>query len=125
MAEGAIYTCWTKATDREPGPPRYSANLLISRRGWLRVFGDRLECGDWTIPVAGITAATLYQVGLAQVLVVATPARTYQFGLNPWVRVRDHLPFAFDVMQTKMRYSWFSIAVRVVLVAVVLYLVLR
>ena len=93
MTEKPLHRCWTKATDREPGLPRYSFNWVVSRREWLRLFADRLECGDWVIPARSVTAATMYTGGLGQILVVATPDRTYQFGLNPWCRVEKHLPF--------------------------------
>ncbi len=125
MTSEPVYKCWTKATDREPGPPRYSANWITSRRAWLQVFPDRLECGDWRIPATTVQAAILYKVGLAQVLVLNTQERTYQFGLNPWVRLAEHLPFAYTKERTTMRYSWFSIALRIGVGAYLLYLVLR
>ena len=125
MTDKLLHRCWTKATDREPGPPRYSLNWVVSRRGWLRVFADRLECGDWLIPTISVTGATLYAAGLGRVLVVATPDRTYQFGLNPWCRIEQHLPFGITKERLKLRYSRFSVLLRVAVLAYLLYLLMQ
>lgn len=125
MTDSPIYRCWTKATDREPGLPRYSFSWLVSRRGWLRVFTDRLECGDWVIPAATVTRATLQAAGLAQVLIVATGERTYQFGLNPWCRITQHLPFGVTTERLTLQYSRFSILLRVAVLLSLVYLVVR
>ena len=125
MSTQHVKRYFTKATDQELGAPRHSANWLVSRRGWLRVFEDRLECGDWVIPAASVTKATLYSVGMGHVLAVSTQERTYQFGLNPWVKVPLVLPFPFTTEKAKLGYSPFSIAVRVAAVAYIIYVLLR
>jgi hypothetical protein len=123
------YRAWTKATNRESGPPRRSAHWITARRAWFKVFNDRLECGNWNIPFDSITEAVVYEVrqGLltAQVLEVSTPEGTRQFGFNPWVKIADHLPFAVRCEQVRMRWSMFSIALRVGAVAYLLYVMFR
>jgi hypothetical protein len=92
-----IYRCWTKATSREEGNPRRSLNWALSRRAWFQVFRDRVQCGDWTLPVNRVERAVLYTARQfwmpVRVLELRTEKGTYQFGFNPWVTVERHLPF--------------------------------
>jgi hypothetical protein len=125
-----LYKCWVKATDCETGAPRHSYNWLASRRGWLKVFTDHLECGDWSIPASDVKSATLYELRYGflpggSVLVIDTAARTYQFGINPWIRVGDRLPFPFNRERAKLGYSPFSLAVRIALILYVIFFLVR
>lgn len=94
----ALYQCMTKgiiADDvRTLGAPRWAT----ARRGFLRVFSDHLECGDWIIPYEQIQEAQVHHgIGMiisGHLLVVRTKERTYQFGLNPNRFWRGDLPFA-------------------------------
>jgi hypothetical protein len=54
---------------------------------------------------------------------VETASGTYQFGFNPWVRVSTHLPFPHQHERVTLRYSAFSVAVRVALVAYLAYVI--
>lgn len=123
------YRALVKATRNESGTPRRSANWIVARRGWLRVFDDRLECGDWVIPASAVVEAVLYdaRMGLlrAPVLAVTTDDGTWQFGFNPWVRIGDHLPFAFRREQVRLRYSVFSAVVRLAAIAYLTYVLIR
>ena len=123
------YTCWTKATDAEAGPPRYSSNWVVARRGQFRIFPDRIECGDWIVDRSAIHDAVLFEARQwlipVYILSVQTEGKTYQFGFNPWARVGDHLPFPFRRERVRIQYSPFSIAIRVVLVAYLAYYVWR
>lgn len=100
-----MYRYWTKATDRESGVPRRSHNWLMARRGWLEIFPDRLECGDWVIPMESIRKAVMYEGRSmfmpARVLEVQSERGTFQFGFNPWVSVDRHLPFQYDRVKVK------------------------
>lgn len=118
-----IYRCWTKATSREEGQPGPSLNWAISRRAWFRIYRDRVECGDWVLPVDELQHAVLYegrQIGVpVRVLELRTERGTYQFGFNPWVAIERHLPFPFSREKIRLRYSVFSLVVRI---ALILYL---
>lgn len=115
MAE-PTYQCWVKATDGEQGPPRYSASWLVARRARFKVFSDRVECGDWIIRSSEVQDAVLFEARQwfipVFVLSLQTAAKTYQFGFNPWVRIGSHLPFAFRSERVQLRYSAFSIGIR-------------
>lgn len=89
---------WTKATTRESGKPRRSGAWVTARRGWFKVFADRVECGDWKIPFAAVERAVLYtgrQFFIpVSVLELRSEDRTYQFGFNPWAHPEQHLALA-------------------------------
>ena len=118
----------TKASNREAGVPRRSANWVASRRGFFKVFRDRIEVGDWRVPFAEVERATLYNFPYlflfkASVLELEANGQTYQFGFNPWARPEEHLPISVEEREEKLRYSTFSIVVRVLAVAYVIYLI--
>ena len=125
---GRPYRCMTKATDRESGDPQRSFNWALSKRGFLRVYEDRIECGRWQIRADEVTEATLFRIRGnllgGYVLQVRTGERTYQFGLNPWVRIADHLPFPFTETTVKLGYSRFSVVLRIAVVGYLIYLAL-
>jgi len=124
-----VYRAWTKAKLGGNGPPKYEAGWATSRRGWLKVFPDRLECGPNVIKVDDVQDAVLYEARQAfipvYVLAVATPDGTWQFGLNPWTNIGPHLPFPFRRQSVRLRYSLFSVAVRLAAVAYIAYVIYR
>lgn len=109
----------TKATLAEGDQLRYSANWVTARRAWLKVFADRLVCGDWVIAIADIREAVLISlwqgVFPAYVLRIRTDEYTYSFGLNRGKYWRGELPFDVRREKGKLSYSRFSIAYRLVL----------
>ena len=123
-----LYRCWTKATNREEGEPRRSLNWVGSRRAWFKVYEDRIECGDWTIPTSAVQDAVLYEASQffipARVLSLEAEGVTYQFGFNPWCRVGQHLPFEVRNEKIKLGGSPFSIVVRLILLGYIIYLIL-
>ena len=125
--EKPILTCWVKATTREKGAPRLSLNWATSRRAPFRLFGDRIECGDWTIPVDAVREAVVHksQIRLAPacVLVLRTDQEVYQFGFNPWCAIDRHLPFDYETVPIKLRYSMLSLVIRLALVGYLLYFI--
>ena len=126
--EAPLYKCLTKASDREAGVPRRSANWAVSRRGFFRVFRDRVEVGDWRISFADVGRATLYSFPYlfffkASVLELEANGRTYQFGFNPWAHPEEHFPIPVEEREEKLQYSPFSIAVRVLVAAYIVYLI--
>lgn len=118
-----IYKCWTKATDRESGPPRRSHSWATSQRRWFKIFDDRVECGDWRILFRDVRKATGYRTRSlfmpVTVLELQTGERTYQFGFNPWAKPVEHLPIEVEEKRVRLRYSPLSVMVRV---AVLMYL---
>jgi len=122
-----LHRCMTKVTTAEGDDIRYSLNWVISRRGILQVYSDRLVCGDWVIPYDEMDEAVLIRTRQmlipCYVLRVKSKGRIYQFGLNPgrfWV---GPLPFPVERTSAKLSYSWFSIGLRVAIVVGIGYLV--
>jgi hypothetical protein len=119
----------TKASTAEGGDIRHSFNWVVSRRGILKVSTNALECGDWRIPYDTIEEAVLFSVRQmfipGYVLCVKAGGTIYQFGLNTGQFWRGELPFPVRREAARLRYSWFSILVRLVAVGAVAYLLIR
>ncbi len=124
MLEQPLYRAWTKAIRGGGGELRSGMRWIGSRRGWLKIFPDRVECGDWTIANSSIREAVLYksrqELIPVSVLWLATTEATYQFGFNPWVQLERHLCFPFQVEYVKIKRSAFSVIVRLVALGVLL-----
>ena len=120
-----LYRCWTKATNREAGSPRRSWNWATSRRAWFKIFLDRVECGDWKVPLGSIRRAVVYRgrsfLLPVRVLHLEAESGTYQFGFNPWVKIESHLPFDTEAQEVRFGYSAFSVVVRIAAAAWVVY----
>ena len=123
--EALLYRCWTKATNRESGTPRRSWSWATSRRAWFKVFRDRIECGDWKIPLESIRRAVVYRgrsfLLPVRVLHLEAESGTYQFGFNPWVKIESHLPFETEWQKVRFGHSVLSVVARVVVAAYVVY----
>ena len=122
----------TKATTAEGDQRKYGPNWITSRRGSLKVFDDRLECGDWRIEYTEIKNADLYSFRSfflripGYILTVDTDDRTYHFGLNGWGRFwKNELPFEAKREKGKLGLTWFSIVVRLILVGYIGYIAWR
>ena len=91
----------------------------------MKVFQDKIECGDWKIPYPAIEESELVQTrsGLIPcfILKVRTGEKTYQFGLNGNKFWKGDLPF--DVSRTKgrLKHSAFSLFMRITLVAALVW----
>ncbi|WP_143536913.1 hypothetical protein [Rubricoccus marinus] len=126
--DAPLYSCLTKASNRESGVPRASANWVVSRRGRFVVFPDRIRVGDWVIPFEEVSHAVLYRIPYlpfvdASVLELSDGETTYQFGFNPWAHPERHFPIPVEERRETMRYSAFSVGIRVAAVAYGLYLI--
>lgn len=124
--EESIYRCMTKATTAEGEQMKRGVNWALARRGMLKVFEDRLECGDWRIDYSEMRAATLYSFRTLLVipgfiLKVETVERTYHFGLNGGKYWKGELPFAVSRERGKVGHSVGSVLARVVLVLLLGY----
>ncbi len=118
--EPPLFRVFGKGTTAEGAEVRRSVNWVFARRAWLRVFADRLEMGDWHIPYSSIEGATLFRLkGLlgGYVLRVVSEGRSFQFGVNPWALGDRQFPFPHRREDTRIRHSVLSIALRVVLLA--------
>ena len=125
-----LHKCMTKATAAEGDQRRYGPNWLLSRRASLKVFDDHLECGDWRIDYSEIKNAVLCSFHTfflripGYILTVETKHQTYHFGLNGWGRFwKGDLPFSVQREKGKLGFTWFSIAVRLIVVACIVYLI--
>ena len=120
-----LYKCCCKATNREVSEPRYSHNWVIARRALFKVFEDRIECGNWSIPFSEVTEARLFQTRQmfipVRMLHITTPSGSYQFGFNPWAHPEKHLGVEYEEHRIRMKYSLFSIVVRIILLSVLLH----
>ncbi len=124
-----LHKCMTKATTAEGDQRKYGPNWVVSRRGSLKIFDDRLECGDWRIDYTEIKDAVLCSVRSfflripGYILTVETNDRTYHFGLNGWGPFwKGNLPFETRREKGKLGFTWFSIIVRLILFGYIGYL---
>jgi len=119
------YKCWCKATNREGSEPRYSQNWVASKRAWFKVYGDRIECGSWVIPFSEVKQAIIYNTRQmfipVQVLQVVTEQGRFQFGFNPWASPSKHLTLDMRQEIIRLKYSPFSIVVRVLVLGCLAY----
>jgi len=116
------WSAFVKAATGVSGPPRPSLAWARARRTEMRVFDDRTEIGDWVLPHAGVTNATLYQTqsGIKnRVLELATPDRTVQINFNPGTSPEGHLPYPltiapFPAWMAKLRIViWITVVVAI------------
>lgn len=120
-----LHQCWTKATTAEGDDVRRSLSWVTARRARLRVTRHALVCGDWTIPYQEIQEAVLFSIYSifipGYVLRVKTKDVTYQFGLN-WGRFwQGELPFPVRRERRRLQHSVFSVAVRIMILALLAY----
>lgn len=123
-----LHKCRTKATTAQGDQRSYGPSWVAARRGSLKVFDDHLECGDWRIAYADIRSGVLYSFRTTflripcYILTIATDQVTYHFGLQGggtfW---EGELPFGVERESGRLRMSWFSIIVRVIAVAYIVY----
>lgn len=128
--ESALFRGMTKAVQGAPEDFGYNAKWITSRRAALEVYEDRLKCGDWTILYTDMKEAELFKTrsGLipCYILKVLTDGDSFQFGLNPSRYWKGELPFAVERTEGRLKYSKFSLILRIVLVvALIWYLFFR
>lgn len=109
VATEPIHCCMTKGVKGATDQFEYGLSWVTSRRAILKVFpysaieqAVLLETKQWFIP--------------CYVLKVQAADSTYQFGLNPNKFWKGDLPFQAERQKGKLKYSAYSIAIRVVLV---------
>jgi len=123
-----IHKCRVKAIRSKGTGVSLGLKWVFARRGSLKVFSDRLECGNWHIPYSAITEAILQSTPWlwtkAHVLVVRTTETTYQFGLNPGSFWRGELQFAVKRQEGGLFWTIVNI-VRIIIFAALLILLLK
>lgn len=99
---------------------------VTAKRAVVLLTKQKLVCGDWEIPVESIASAKLLKIssllGSGQVLKVSTTTgEHYQFGmqLNPEWTQQQVLPMTLE--KGHVQYSAFSVVVRIILVAYLLF----
>ncbi|MEO0727634.1 MAG: hypothetical protein AAFZ63_24035 [Bacteroidota bacterium] len=112
------------------GEIKRGANWVVSKRAVLILTNKNIVCGDWLIKLDDIEKATLVFFdsfwGAGQVLQIKTKEQLhFQFGMqrNPAWDGQNVLPLTIET--GKLKYSWFSIIVRVLAIAYLLYLFFR
>ena len=103
---------------------------VTSQRAVVILTNKRIKCGRWNIPLEQIISAQIVKFpttyGAAQVLKIETKNQdNYQFGMQmnkEWTE-QTVLPLALE--KQKLKYSFFSIAVRVLLLGYLVYWVIE
>jgi hypothetical protein len=125
--EQPLHSCITKAVIADGDQLRTGPKWITSRRGLLKLYPDRLECGNWTVVYSEIREAVLSSFRSpilripGYVLAVRTDKETYHFGLNGWAYWKGELPFPVTREQARLRMSAISILARVVLIGFAIY----
>ncbi len=125
--EQPVHTCMTKAVIAEGDQLRCGPRWIAARRAKLRLYSDRLECGNWTVPYDQIRDAVLTSFRSpilripGYVLSVRTDEKTYHFGLSGSRYWRGELPFPVNRERGRLRLSAISLLARGVLLGFVVY----
>ena len=121
-----IKSFMVKATKAEGEEIRRSLNWVKARRGNLKIYDDHLECGNWSINYSEFQEAVVFSVRSfflpCYVLRIKANGEIYQFGLNPNSFWKGDLPFEAKREKESIKYSPFSIIVRVIAVGYIAYL---
>ena len=127
--EQPLHTCTTKAVIAEGDQLQSGIRWIASRRARLKLYDDRLQCGDWTINYDEIRDAVLASFRShilripGYVLSVRTETKTYHFGLNGRRYWKGELPFPVKRTKSKLRLSVISFLARAVLIGYAIYFV--
>jgi hypothetical protein len=97
-----------RATNLEQGVPRYSQNWAHSIKDKLIVADNQISCGPWNIKLSEIISAhlfkvrTFFNIPYCKVLEIKTVHNCYQFGLNPWAKLKEHIPMPYSESECRM-----------------------
>ena len=90
------------------------------------IWPDRLEFGDRTVPLEELGDVKVYRLRsmfgfhYGRVLAFSHKAKDFwQVGIPLWVKWPDDLPFAVEEISVRMRYSAFSIVLRITLIILI------
>jgi hypothetical protein len=125
--EQPLHSCMTKAVIADGDQLRTGPKWVTSRRGLLKLYSDRLECGNWTVAYSEIREAVLSNFRSpilripGYVLSVRTENDTYHFGLNGSTYWKGELPFPVTRKQARLKMSAISILARIVIIGFAIY----
>lgn len=109
---------------------QHEAGWIAARRGALILTQEKLVCGSWEIPLSTINNALLLRVRslFAKALVLkvsTTDGYYYQFGLQYDPAWETQTALKLTIEEGKIKYSVFSIALRVILVIWLIWSLIR
>lgn len=99
---------------------KYGLGWIFSRRGTLILTEDKLICNDWQILISDIKKASIlkFQGFFSKGLVLKIKTKdnkNYHFGLIDDPVWENQNVLLFEIDTQKIKYSWFSILVRILL----------
>lgn len=119
------YSCFCRGTDKETGEPRTSLNWVFSRRAMFRIFDDRIECGDWTIPFSDVQTAILYKTKqwplTHDILHFETRDKSFQFNFPLWAKPAKYLNLELPEKAVKLKQDPITILIRLAVVGYIAY----
>lgn len=97
-------------------------NWVIAKRAIILLTDQRIKCGKWNILLENIKNAELIKFHRGQVLKIETNEQVnYQFGMSPNPEWENQSVLPLSIKKTSLKYSWYSIIVRLLLVAYIIY----
>lgn len=121
-ADPPIYQCLAKGIRGAGDPLRYGGKWTTSRRASLKVYPDRLVCGDWVLPYGDFQQARLieFRAGLlrrrGKLLTIKSQQDTFHFGLMAADYWDGELPFEVERGSAALRHSPVSLLFRALIV---------
>lgn len=120
-----LYKCLTKATNKEKGEPRHSSNWIRARRTFFYVYNEHIKCDNWEFEIKRISNPILFKSRQGfirfDIIQFDYDDETYQFGFNPWAHPAQYIDLNFAIEHTKVKFSAFSILVRLILITLIVY----
>lgn len=101
-------------------------NWALSKRGLFILSDNRIKLNDWIIELNNVEKAELVQYRSGMILKIKEKhGKYYQFGLQYTRELLRQDVLKIDLIDNKVRYSMFSIILRVILVVYGIYILTR
>jgi hypothetical protein len=109
---------------------RRGAGWVTSQRAVILLSDKRIKCGQWDIPLDHITSSELIKInttfGPGQVLKLSTKDQHhFQFGMQMNSEWTEQTVLPLTLAEGKLKYSLFSIAVRLFLLGYLIYWIIE
>lgn len=103
---------------------------VTSQRAVVLLSDKRIKCGQWNIPLEDIASSELVKInttfGSGQVLKITTKDQNnFQFGMQMNREWTDQTVLPLNLEKGKLKYSLFSVAVRLILLGYVIYWIIE